>query len=106
YHRLATFGLHGDHLGPLARYPTKGFHFAERFPHADETDAATRGIEDRIRHGPAELFGQFIAHGLFAFDAVGLFERADIKPALGIFALGDDSAAIADQTVHQGDVRP
>ena len=102
---LAAGDLDRDHLGTLRADPSHLLHFGKGLPHADETDAAASGIEDDIGEAPAELFGELIAHGFLAFDSVGLFERADIEPALGIFAAGDDFGAIADEAIDQGDVR-
>ena len=93
--RRAAGGLHGDHLGALGADPAELLELVEGFPHADHADAAAGRVEDRVGQPPAELFGQLEAHGFFAFDAVGLFERRDFEPALGVLALGDDAAAVA-----------
>ena len=53
---------------------------------------------------PFELFGDLVAHGLFAFEPIGLFQRRDIEPAFGCFLFGDDAAAIIDQAVDQGEI--
>ena len=90
--------------------PAQGFHFVEGLPHAEQADSAAGGIDDALRHTPAELFGDFVAHGFLAFDAVGLFRRAHVEPAvffprIGFFQLGDFFRAVADQAVDQCDVR-
>src|SRR5258708_5633157 len=102
---LASFGLYCDHLGPLTADPAQRFHFTESFPHADHPHAAARRVKDRVRHSPAKLLRYFVAHGLLAFDAIRLLECADIEPALGVFALGHHPSAIANQTIHQRDLR-
>ena len=63
------------------------------------------GIEDGVGQLPAHLLGHLVAHGLLAFDAVRLLERADVEPALVRAALGHHAAAVADQAVDQRDVR-
>jgi len=84
---LAAFRLHGDHLRPGLADPAKGLHFVEGLPHADNPDAATGGIEDRVRERPAHLLGELVSHGFLALDAIGLLECADVEPALGDAAL-------------------
>ena len=49
HHRGAALGLHGDHLRPLRTDPAERLHLLECLPHADQPDAAARGIEDRGR---------------------------------------------------------
>ncbi len=51
---------------------------------------------------PRELLDQFVPHGLLAFDAEGLLECGDVKPAFLLSSLADDACAIRDQSVHQG----
>ncbi len=54
---------------------------------------------------PVHLLGELVAHGFFAFNAIGLFERAEVEPAFFFLALSDDAGAIADEAVDQRDVR-
>ena len=95
-HRLAAFHLHRDHLGSPGPDPTESLHFIERLPHAGQTDAASGRVKNRVRQLPAHLLSQFVAHSFFAFDAVRLFERGDIEPALARRAGGNQLRAIAD----------
>ena len=67
-------------------------------------DAAASGVEDGVGQFPIHLLGDLVAHRLLAFDAVRLFERADVEPAFAGTAFGDDLSAIADQSIHQGDM--
>src|SRR5262249_11271663 len=100
---LAAFPLHNDHLLALGPHPAQGLHVFEGLAHADHADAAAGGIEYYVRQLPAHLLGEFIAHRLLAFDAVGLFERADIEPALGFAPGVDDLGAVADEAVDECD---
>ena len=45
------------------------------------------------------MLGQFQAHGLLPLDPVGLLEGRKVEPAHRLFPLGNDLAAIVDQTV-------
>src|SRR5271166_6964967 len=52
----------------------------------------------------------FVAHGLLAFDAVGLFGGGDVEPSIvfpgiGILQLGDFAGTVGDEAIDQGDVR-
>src|ERR1700691_6424448 len=101
----ATGGLHGDHARTFYWLdPAEFFEFGESFPHADEAYAAAGGIKNRVGIFPAELFDQFVAHGLFSFHAERFFERGNVEPAFGLAALGDDAAAVGDEAVNQRDV--
>ena len=101
----ATGGLHSDHAGAFSRFhPAKGFHLFEGFPHANEADAATGGIENGVWIFPSELFDEFVAHGFLAFDAKGFFQGGNIEPTFFVFALGDDATAIGDEAIDQSDV--
>ena len=53
----------------------------ERLPHPDDAGASAGGIHDRIGQLPAELLGKLEAHGLLAFDAVRLLQRAEVDGA-------------------------
>src|ERR1700692_4430748 len=60
----AAAGLHGDHLWPAARRaPAELLHLFECLPHADESDAAAGGVEDRVGILPVELLHELVAHG-------------------------------------------
>jgi len=76
----AARGLHADHVRALCADEAELLHFIERLPHAEQPDSAAGGIDDALRKFPAKLFGDFVAHGLFAFDAVGLFGGRDVEP--------------------------
>ena len=67
--------------------------------------AAAGWIDDALRQFPAELFGNLVAHRLFAFDAEGLLEGRDIEPSLLRRAFGNHAGAVADQAIDQSDVR-
>eukprot|EP00958_Prasinococcus_capsulatus_P027548 scaffold5640_cov328-Prasinococcus_capsulatus_cf.AAC.3 len=98
--RRAARGLHGHHAWALGADPPERLELRERLPHADEARAAAAGVEDHVGHPPAQLLGQLQAHGLLALDAVGLLERAAVKPAHGLLALAHDLAAVVDEAVH------
>ena len=51
------------------------------------------------------MLGYFVAHRFLAFDAIRLFQRGDVEPAFGLLSLRDNAAAIADESVDEGDVR-
>ena len=86
-------------MGPLlaALQPAEVLEFLKGFPHADETNATTCRIEDRV--------GQLPSHGLLAFDAVGFLQRGYIEPSFRLLALANNARAVADQAIHQCDLR-
>ncbi len=92
-------------LGRLPVDPAELLHFFKCLPHADEADSAAGGIEDGVGISPAELLDELVAHGLFAFDAEGLFEGGDVEPAFAFCAFGDDAAAVRDEAVDESDMR-
>ena len=92
----ATFGLYRHHPRPFGTDPAHLLHFVKRFAHADQADAAASGIQNYVRQFARELLPKFVAHGLLAFDAVGLFEGRNVVPAFAVFVLGDIFAAIGD----------
>ncbi len=51
------------------------------------------------------MLGELIAHGLLAFDAIGLFEGSDVEPAFLLGSGGHHAGAVADQAVDQRYVR-
>jgi hypothetical protein len=51
-----------------------------------------------------ELLDEFVAHGLFTFDAEGLFEGGDVEPAFAFGAFGDEAAAVGDEPVDEVDL--
>ena len=81
--RRAATRLNRYHARPRAADPAQFFHLVKSFPHADESRAAAGGVDDDIRQMPIELFGDLVAHGLFAFEPIGLFQSRDIEPAFG-----------------------
>src|SRR5690606_41545100 len=66
---------------------------------AYQAGTAAGRIEDRIRHLPAELLGEFQPHRLLALDAVGLLQGRGVEPPGGFPARADQLAAIVDQAV-------
>ena len=100
--RGTALGLNADHARPPGADPAQPFHLVKGFPHADESGPAAGRVDDDIRELPVELLGQFIAHGFFALDPVGLFERRDIEPALPVLTFGHHPAAVGDEAVNQG----
>src|SRR5439155_221476 len=102
--RLATCGLDRYHFRTLWPDPSEMLEFAERLPHTDHSHAAASGVKDGIRQIPAELLGRFQPHGLFALDAVRLFQSRDIKPVFASLAIGNSFGAVGDQTVHENNV--
>ncbi len=100
-------------MGRLPLTQPSCFHLFEGLPHADEADASAGGVEDGVGVGPAELLDELVAHGLFAFDAEGLFEGGDVEPdllgggvgfALGLDVFADHAGAVGDEAVDHGDV--
>ena len=70
--RSASGRLHADHVRALGADETQLLHLVEGLPHAEQANAAAGGINNALRKFPAQLLGDFVAHGLFAFDAVRL----------------------------------
>src|SRR5262249_17281442 len=99
--RRAPFGLNGDHLRTARSDPTELLHLVEGLPHTDHAYAAASRIKDSVGQLPAHLFRDFVSHRLLAFDAVRLFECADVEPAFHRSTFGDHATTIADQAVDQ-----
>ena len=97
--RTAAGGLHRDHARQRAVQPANLLEFIEHFPHRNQADAAAGWKKDELGQAPAELFGEFEAHRLFAFHAVRLFQRRHVEPAHFPGTVGDDFAAVPNQAV-------
>ena len=103
--RRASLGLHRHHLRALpGGEPANGFHLGEGLPHADEPRATASGIDDPVGQGPVELFGELVAHRLFALGAARLAEGRDLVPPARLGGLGGHAPGIGDQPVDQRDV--
>ena len=72
HHRRAAAALYTDHTRPFASDQAHLLHLFKRLPHAHQPGAAARRIDDDIRHAPAQLLNDLIAHRLFALNPVGL----------------------------------
>jgi hypothetical protein len=72
--RRAAGRLHSHHARPLWPNPAHLLHLVKRFPHTNQTSAASSWIKDHIRKLPVELLGQFITQRLFSFNAIRLFQ--------------------------------
>ena len=80
--RRAAVGLHGHHpRSSFVGEPAQCLELGERLPHADQSRAASGGIQNHVGEPPIELLGQLEPHRLFSFDAVRLLERGKIEPA-------------------------
>src|SRR5271167_4158067 len=64
--------------------------------HMPMTDATARGVQNHIRQLAAKLFPKLVAHGLLAFDAVGLLEGGNVVPSFAVLVLGNVYAAVGD----------
>src|SRR5262245_10368763 len=106
YDGLAAFSLHTYHLRTLFTDPSELLEFVKSLPHANHSHPASRGVKDGIRQCPSELLSSFDPHGLFTFDAVGLFERRDIEPTSGRRAIGHAFAAVGDQIIDESHFGP
>src|SRR5207245_2199058 len=100
-HRRTALRLDYHHPWPLRSDPADCFELGERLPHADNAGAAAGRVKDHIRQFPAELLGEFDAHRLLAFDAIGLPQGRAVEPADFTLAFGDALAAIVDQPVDE-----
>src|ERR1051326_226604 len=65
----AALRLHRHPARALGSDEADGLEFGESLPHADEAGAAAGGIEDDVRHLPAQLLDQLEAHRLLALNA-------------------------------------
>ena len=72
--RRTAFGLHCKHLRALRADPAECLELVECLPHADQTGASARGVEDRVRKLEGELLGEFEPHRLLALDPIGLLQ--------------------------------
>ena len=71
-------------------------HFLERLPHSNEARATAGWIKDHIGQPPAELFGQLVAEGFFAFEPIRFFQRRHFEPVFLCLAAGDLCPAVGD----------
>ena len=85
--------------------PSQRSQFAKRLPHADQSCAAARRVENDVGKSPAHLLGQFQPHRLLALDPIGLLQGREIEPAAFLDALANDGAAIVDIAVDAIDPR-
>jgi hypothetical protein len=99
--RRTPGGLYRVHAGTPGADPAQALEFLERLPHADQSRAATRRIEDCIRQFPVKLFGELESHRLLAFDAIRLLQRGEIEPARLTYAFRDQLAAVVDQPIDE-----
>ncbi len=77
--RRAAGRLHGHHVRPTDGIdPAERGHLGQRLPDADERDPAGRRADDPVGQLPSELFGQFVADRLLAFDPVRLLEGRQV----------------------------
>src|SRR5205085_6514672 len=101
----APCGLNRHHARPLTPNPAQRLHLLERLPHADESGASARRVDDPVRQFPFELLGHLVAESLLALDAVRLLQSRNVEPAFGVLATSDLRAAVSYQTVEERDVR-
>src|SRR5256886_3480458 len=100
----APRGLHAVQVGRLPLEPAGAGELRERFPHADQSGTAARGVHDRIGQGPPELLGELEAQRFLALDTVRLAQRRHVHGA-GLRGVGAGRpAAVADVTVHEHQV--
>ncbi len=108
----AVFGLNGDHPGPLGADPAELLHLVKRLPHADQSRAASGGIEDDVGERQSArcligaVEGQLVAHRFLALDAKGLLQCGKVEPAELIARFANQLAAVTDQAFHETDLRP
>src|SRR2546430_3136843 len=74
---------------------------AEVIPDAVEAGAPASRVDDRVGQYPFQLLGQLEAHGLFALDAIRLFESAEVEGASLLTDQTRQAAAVGDQAVEQ-----
>src|SRR5262249_41194103 len=104
HNRSATRGLRRNHPWPFGANTVYGREFLKSLPHADQANAAARGINDDVRQLAAEFLPELISHGLLALDAVRLLECRDFKPASVRFVFRDEFSAVGDQSINQSHV--
>jgi hypothetical protein len=103
--RRTAARLHGDQAGQWTFEPAELGELLPGLPHADESRAAARGIEHHLRQPPSELHRKLEAHRLLALDAVGLFERRHVEPAVLRLAGLDQPRAVVDEPLHPPHLR-
>src|SRR5205085_433335 len=92
--RRAARCLYRYHARPLGTDEANRLELRERLPHADQPGPAAGRIKDHVGNVPAELLRELEAHGLLAFDPVGLLQRRGVEPADLAHTIGNDLAAI------------
>src|SRR2546430_2883442 len=100
-----SLGLHDHHAGPVRSNPAHLLHLVESLAHADQSDTASRGIENNVGKFSSELLPELVSHGFLALDAVRLLERGYVVPAFAVLVLGDVFATIGDQAVRSEERR-
>ena len=102
----AACALHADHARARRADQPHLLHLVKRLPHPDQAGSPAGGVDDHVRQRPVKLLGDLIAHRLLALDAIRLAQCADVEPAVRGHALAHLDAAVVDQPIDQGDVRP
>ena len=103
--RRAARGLHDDEANRLRLDPADLHQLLEGLPDADDADPAAGRVDDHIGQAPAELFRDLQPHRLLALDAIRLFQRRGVEPAVLFDALRDELAGVGDEAIDQRQVR-
>ena len=80
--RCAAGGLHTDEPGQVTLDPSERAELDEGLVDPDQSDATAGGVDDHVRHPPAELLHDLEPHRLLALDPVRLLERGHVEPVV------------------------
>src|ERR1700686_3585283 len=90
----ATLRLHDHHLRSLWAYPAECLQLRKRFPHRNDSCAASRRVNDDVWQAvisPTTLLCKFDSYRLLAFQPVRFLESGQIEPAARRRLLGDQA---------------